>query len=86
LTTIKFPTQEMMIRQLASDSFWKVKVMTYDASDNLTYMACNKVQSTATSAETWYIWKYTWTGANCTMIEGPLVGSVDGQAALGWRP
>jgi hypothetical protein len=86
MTDIKFPTQEMMVRQLASDSFWKVKVMTYDVSDNLTYLACNKVQNTATSVATWYIWKYTWSaGGNCTMIEGPLVGTVDGQSSLSWR-
>jgi len=85
MTAIKFPTQEMMIRQLASDSFWKVKIMTYDASNNVTYMACNKVQNTATDVATWYIWKFTWSAGNCTMIEGPLVGTKDGQASLGWR-
>lgn len=85
MTEIKFPTHEIFLRQLASDSYWQVKIMTYDASDNLIYMACHRKHDTLSSAETWYIWKYTWVGGNCTMIEGPLIGSVDGQAALGWR-
>lgn len=85
MAQIKFPTHELMLRELASDSYWQVKVFTYDISDNLTYLACNRKPLAATSAETWYIWKYTWVGTNCTMIEGPLLGSIDGQDSLSWR-
>ena len=85
MADIKFPTHEMMLRQLASDSFWKVIVYTYDESDNLIYTACNRIHSAETDAETWYIWKATWDGSNRIMVEGPLIGSVDGQESLAWR-
>ena len=83
---IPFSTQERTIRELSLDSFWKVKIYSYDDADNLEYLACNTVHSAETDAETWHIWKYTWDeSANCTMSEGPLIGSVDGQESLAWR-
>jgi hypothetical protein len=79
-------TFHQMTAGLAGDMHWNVKVMTYDVNNNLTYMACNVNMLAATTATTWYIWKYTWTSSNCTQIEGPLRGSVTGQASLSWRP
>jgi len=53
-------------------------------SGNLDYRGLNVVHDEETSATTWYIWKYTWVGVNCTRAEGPLVGSWDGRASLSW--
>lgn len=85
MAEIRFPTHEMIIRQVASDSYWQVKILTYDESNNLLYLACNRKHLAATDDETWYVWKYTWTDGNCTLMEGPLLGSVDGQDSLAWR-
>lgn len=87
MAKVAYPTHEMLIRELASDSYWQVKIMTYDVSNNLSYLACNRNHLAATSAASWYIWKYTWNGSgNCTQIEGPLIGTVTGQSSLSWRP
>ena len=85
MAEIKFRTHEEIVRQLLSDSYWQVQVKTFDVSDQLVYLACNTDHGADVAAETWYIWKYTWTGSNNTMIEGPLLGSVDGQDSLAWR-
>jgi len=82
---IKFRTHEEIVRQLSSNSYWQVQVKTFDGSSNLIYLACNTDHAALTTDETWYIWKYTWTDSKNTMIEGPLLGSVSGQTALGWR-
>ncbi len=36
------------------------------------------------AGENWWIWKYTWDGADCTRIEGPIIGNWDGRADLEW--
>jgi hypothetical protein len=82
---IPFQTYEKLVIDATLNSFWGVRIYTYDGSSNITYLACNKVQSTGTDATSWHIWKYTWSGGNLTMTEGPLIGSVDGQTSLGWR-
>jgi len=53
-------------------------------SGNMDYKGLNPVHNEATDAVTWYIFKYTWDGTDCTRIEGPLVGSWDGRATLAW--
>jgi hypothetical protein len=37
-----------------------------------------------TNGKTWYIKKFTWTGDDCTRIEGPLEGNWADRATLGW--
>ena len=55
-----------------------------NTSGELDYEGLNVVHNEATTATTWLIWKYTWDGASCTRIEGPLIGSWDGRASLAW--
>lgn len=55
-----------------------------NASGELTYKGIHATHKAATSDTSWLIWKYTWTSANVTRIEGPLEGSWDGRAALAW--
>ena len=71
------------LEKLASNSYWKDVRRDY-TSGNLDYEALNTVHNAGTDATTWYIWKYTWVGNNCTRTEGPLIGSVDGQDSLAW--
>ena len=71
------------VEKLLSGHYWKDQRLTYSSGD-LVYKALHTTINTATSATTWWIWKYTWTSGDLVRIQGPLVGSVDGQANLGW--
>jgi hypothetical protein len=51
---------------------------------NITYRGCHRVVNIATSDKEWLVWKYTWTGSDLTMIQGPLRGSWEDRASLGW--
>lgn len=73
-----------------SDDTWylyesesKVIRMEY-SGDNLIYRGINKVHKAATNSATWIVYKYTYTGTDLTMIEGPLIGTWDGRASLDW--
>ena len=61
--------------------------MEYSAG-NLTYKGVHSTHDALTSVTSWWVWKFTWSAAypdgNLTRIEGPLEGSWDGRAALGW--
>jgi len=50
----------------------------------LTYKGRNVGHKAATSAATWYVTKYVYSGGDIVRIEGPLVGTWDGRAALAW--
>ena len=56
----------------------------YDGSDNLIYRCINATHKADTAAETWKIWKLTWTSDNLDRIEGHLEGSVDNRTSLDW--
>jgi hypothetical protein len=74
---------------LADDAWYldesesKVVRMEY-SGDNLIYRGINKAHKAATSSATWVVYKYTYTGTDLTMIEGPLIGTWDGRASLDW--
>lgn len=71
------------IEDLLAGVYWKDERYDY-TSGNLDYKGLNTVHDAATSATTWNIYKYTWSGTNLDRIEGPLIGSWDGRAALSW--
>ena len=71
------------VEKLLAGDYWHDDISTY-VDGNLIYRALNTTHKAATSATTWYIWKYTWTNGERTRREGPLVGSVDGQSDLAW--
>ena len=54
------------------------------STGNIIYRGINKTHKAATNLTTWVIYKYSYTGDDLTKIEGPLVGSWDGRAALDW--
>jgi len=57
----------------------------YDyTSGNLDYLGKN-VAIAGTTSDDWQIFKFTYDGSgNVTRMQGPLVGTWDGRAALGW--
>jgi hypothetical protein len=63
---------------------WHDQRLFYDVSGNIIYKCCHEMHKAPTADETWEVWKFTWVGTNCTRIEGPLKGSVDGRATLAW--
>lgn len=85
MARIPYLTHEDALKELLSSSFWPVVIKTYDESDNLTYVACNRRHLAVVTDEDWYIWKYTYDGSNRTLEEGPLKGAQSGQASLAWR-
>jgi len=70
---------------IALDAYWRIKRFAYDGSGNLEYMGCNALLTANTSDATWAIWKYTYSGTNVTIIEGPITGIWDNRATLAWN-
>ena len=73
---------------LADDTWYpyqpqRVVLFEYSGSDMI-YRGINITHKAATSATNWVVWKYTYTTSLLVKIEGPLVGSWDGRAALDW--
>ena len=74
------------IEDVATESFWKVQIFSYDASGNVIYIARNRVQTALVAATDWTIWKFTYNANNqLIMSEGPLVGAQENREALAWR-
>ena len=71
------------LEKLLANDYWKVSQYDWTSGD-LDYKGFNVTLAAADAATTWYIWKYTWSTGNPTKIQGPLVGSWTGRAALGW--
>ena len=67
----------------SGDCYWKDRRYEY-SGESLIYKGLNVVHKAETTAETWYIWKYTWSGDNMTRCEGPLTGQWDNRASLAW--
>lgn len=70
------------IEKLLSDSYWQLQKFDYTSGD-LDYAGKNTDLSAADGDTDWYIWKYTWVGGNCTLIQGPRVTSWTNRAG-GW--
>lgn len=71
------------VPELIANTYWKDKRFDYSGSD-LIYMGVNRDKNADTGVPTWHIWKLTWNGENLERFQGPLDGSWDGRAALGW--
>lgn len=71
------------VERLLADNYWKDQRFEYSGAD-LIYKGFNTTHKASVSATTWYIWKFTWVGADCTRIEGPLVGAWDNNSGLAW--
>lgn len=65
-------------------AYWRQKRFAYDASDNLIYMGFHSTKDGLTSNGNWSVWKFTYTGDNLTLIEGPITGIWDNRATLDW--
>ena len=71
------------VERLLADGYWKDQRLEYSGGD-LVYKGFNTTHKAAVGATTWYIWKYTWVGNDCTRIEGPLVGAWSNNSGLSW--
>jgi len=54
------------------------------SSGKIIYKGIHATHKAVTSDTSWLVWKFTWVGDDLTRMEGPLEGSYDGRAALGW--
>ena len=71
------------VEKLLADNYWHDT--RYDfTGNNPIYIGKHTTHDVATSDTGWFIWKFSWSGNNPTRKEGPLVGSWDGRAGLGW--
>jgi hypothetical protein len=68
---------------IQSDGMWAVRRFEY-SSEKIIYIGRNVVHKAATAAIDWHIWKFSYTGDDVTMIEGPLRGDWDSRATLDW--
>ena len=68
---------------LLADNYWKDIRRDYVLNNNV-YIGKNTTHKAGTTAETWYIWKNTFTDGNLMRTEGPLVGAWDSRTGLAW--
>lgn len=54
------------------------------SGENIIYKGIHATHDAVTSNTSWLVWKFTWSGGNLIRIEGPLEGSWDNRASLGW--
>ena len=55
------------------------------SSGNLIYIGMHRLHPASDTEPEWAIWKLTWdASSNLTRMEGPLEGTWDTRAALGW--
>lgn len=67
------------------DGIWHDVRIEYNSSGNLEYRGVHEMHNIPITDTGWEIWKYTYDSSNrTTRVEGPLRGSWDGRAALGW--
>lgn len=67
------------------DGIWHDVRMEYNTSGLMEYRAVHEFHKAATTDPAWEVWKYTYdTSGRCTRIEGPLRGTWDTRASLGW--
>ncbi len=63
---------------------WLARRFDY-TSGNIDYVGKHLEVGAATTDGSWWVWKYTYDASdNLTLMQGPLVGSWDSRAALGW--
>jgi len=69
--------------ELLANAYWKDKRFDWDGGA-LIYIAFNRAINASPSASTWKIWKLTWDGTSLIRTQGPIEGSYDNRASLGW--
>ena len=65
------------------DCYWRDQRFAYSGTE-VAYRGVHHFHNTATDEDTWEIWKYTYSSDLIVRIEGPLRGSWDDRASLGW--
>ena len=65
------------------DQYWPEVRYDFTTGD-LDYLGKNAQAGASTADEDWVIWKYNWSSSLPTRIQGPLTGSWDNRATLGW--
>ena len=65
------------------DGIWGRRKFYY-GSDGVDYICRHMDPDAATSDDGWYVWKFIYVSTNLDDIQGPLRGTADGRAALGW--
>ena len=68
---------------IQSNGLWG-RSLYYYGTDGIEYICRHIEKGTASSAGGWYIWKYIYSSGNLEDVQGPLRGTADGRAALGW--
>lgn len=70
--------------QVGLDLYWRIRRFAY-SGDDIEYIGCNQKLNAETSANTWAVWKYTYSGGDVSVIEGPITGAWDSRATLDWN-
>lgn len=72
------------VEKLLAGHYWKDQRFAY-SSGKLQYRGLSTTHKASTSSgNLWWIWKYTYSGNDCTRIEGPLNDDWDDRASLSW--
>ena len=64
-------------------SYWKRKLIEY-TTGLPDYLGCHYSPNASEDDVGWAIWQFTWTGTDCTDIQGPITGSWTNRATLDW--
>lgn len=71
-------------QQCILDCWWKDQRFDYNVGGELIYRGAHSEPSADVGDANWAVWKLTYVSGAITRIEGPLVGSWTGRAALSW--
>ena len=63
---------------------WKDRQFFYDGSGQTEYICRHMEHNPGDDDIHWHVWKFTYGVNGITRIEGELIGSVTGRAALDW--
>ena len=70
------------VERLLAGAYWLSTKLFYDGSNNCIYKCCNTDLSAIDGDTDWYIFKYDWTGSNCTQIRMRITSVTN--RAVGW--
>lgn len=63
---------------------WHKRMKVTWSGDTPSYIGYHREANAATSVSGWEVFKLTWSGDDLTDIQGPLIGTYDDRASLGW--
>ena len=76
-------TEYYSVTELLANTYWKDRRFEW-ASGNPVYIGVNRKPNAPEGDREWQVYKITWSGDTVTRMQGPVEGSWENRAGLGW--